>query len=327
LEFHCQLALTRRPFPVSFRATIVGGTWTGSSISGDGWIRWLAIPGGWLMDQMFVRGNPGEGTADLITRFTTDYFGWLEYSISCSNGFSGSLVVERTPEIPYDFFETRDIPVPDSGELHCDVVISPTTAPEPGDQPFVDVPETSPFFADIEWMVERGITTGWPVEDGQAEFRPGANITREAMAAFLYRAAGRPDFTPPVVPTFADVSTGSPFYKEVEWLATQGITDGWTVDGVREFRPGANITREAMAAFLYRAAGEPDFTPPATPSFVDVPSSSPFYKQVEWMAATGISTGWNEPTGREFRPAAFITREATAAFLHRASVIGGGIWG
>ena len=95
------------------------------------------------------------------------------------------------------------------------------------------------------------------------------------------------------------------------------------MDGIRLFRPANSITREAMAAFLYRAAGEPRFTPPETPSFVDVTSSSPFFKQVEWMANTQVSIGWPDGT---FRPGINITREATAAFLHRASIVGGGIW-
>ena len=110
-------------------------------------------------------------------------------------------------------------------------------------------------------------------------------------------------------------------------MAAMGISGGWTVDGGREFRPGNPITREAMAAFLYVFSGSPEFTPPATPSFVDVPVTSPFFKQVEWMAATGISTGWEVGGTREFRPGASITREATAAFLYRASNLGGGLWG
>ena len=196
--------------------------------------------------------------------------------------------------------------------------VAPAASPN-----FADVGADSPFISQIGWMVAQGITTGWTMSDGTVEFRPGDPITREAMAAFLYRAAGSPAYSAPVASTFSDVTNASSFRREVEWLATQGITSGWTVDGVREFRPGNSITREAMASFLYIFAGSPAFAAPSSPSFVDVPTSSPFFKQVEWMAANGITSGWADGTFKSSNP---ITREATAAFLNRASLLGGGLW-
>ena len=49
--------------------------------------------------------------------------------------------------------------------------------------------------------------------------------------------------------TAKDVPANSQFYKEIAWLAEQGITKGWD-DGT--YRPGEPIHRDAMAAFLYR---------------------------------------------------------------------------
>jgi hypothetical protein len=69
------------------------------------------------------------------------------------------------------------------------------------------------------------------------------------MAAFLYRFEGEPAFTPPIFPSFPDVPTSHPFYKEIEWLVAAGITTGFP-DG--NFRPGAEVSRQAMAAFLHR---------------------------------------------------------------------------
>ena len=131
------------------------------------------------------------------------------------------------------------------------------------------------------------------------------------MAAFLYRFAGQPPFTPPATPSFTDVPVGSPFYAEVEWLVSRGVTTGWP-DGT--FRPTATVERQAMAAFLYRHAGEPDFTPPATPTFSDVATGAPFFTEIEWLADTGITTGWPDGT---FRPGTTVERQAMAAFLMR----------
>ena len=176
-------------------------------------------------------------------------------------------------------------------------------------QQFTDVPPSSPFYAEITWMAEAGISTGYP----NGTFRPGASVTRQAMAAFMYRFAGSPAFTPPVTSPFSDVATSSPFYAEVTWMADVGISTGYP-NGT--FRPAASVTRQAMAAFMYRFAGSPAFTPPVTSPFSDVPTSSPFYAEVTWMADAGISTGY--PNGT-FRPAANVTRQAMAAFMYRLS--------
>ncbi len=177
----------------------------------------------------------------------------------------------------------------------------------PPEQEFTDVPTDHPFFAEISWLVAEGITTGYP--DGT--FKPDRRVNRQAMAAFLYRLAGEPAFTPPGAPSFSDVGASHPFFTEIEWLASTGITGGFP-DGT--FRPGGEVSRQAMAAFLYRFAGEPAFTPPGTPTFPDVAASHPFFTEIEWLASTAITGGF--PDGG-FKPSRGVTRQAMAAFLYR----------
>lgn len=172
---------------------------------------------------------------------------------------------------------------------------------------FSDVPVAHPFFVEIEWMVAEGITTGYA--DGT--FRPSWIISRQAMAAFLHRLAGRPAFTPPATPTFTDVGPTHPFRTEIEWAAAQGITTGYP-DGT--FRPVQPISRQAMAALLHRLAGRPAFTPPATPTFPDVGTTHPFRTEIEWSVAHGVATGYADGT---FKPGVSISRQASAAFLFR----------
>ena len=97
-------------------------------------------------------------------------------------------------------------------------------------------------------MADANISTGYP--DGT--FHPTANVSRQAMAAFMYRFAGEPPFTPPVTSPFSDVPTSSPFYTEITWMADSTISTGYP-DGT--FHPTANVTRQAMAAFMYRLDG------------------------------------------------------------------------
>ena len=123
----------------------------------------------------------------------------------------------------------------------------------------------------------------------------------------------------PVVSPFVDVPTENQFFTEIAWLAGQGISTGWAGENGQEYRPLAPVARDAMAAFLYRLAGSPDYTPPTTSPFVDVPTSNQFYKQIAWLASEGISTGWAVGTSgaKEFRPLSTVNRDAMAAFLYR----------
>lgn len=184
---------------------------------------------------------------------------------------------------------------------------------------FDDVRLTHPFAADILWLADRGITTGFP----DATFRPTLAVSRGAMAAFLYRVSASPAFTAPATPTFVDVPASHQFFREIEWLASVGVTTGTTrADGTVTFEAGASVSRQAMAAFLYRLAGSPAFTAPATPTFTDVPSASPFFVAVEWLAAKGISTGTTQADGTlVFEPRQPVSRGAMAAFLHRFDLL------
>jgi len=186
---------------------------------------------------------------------------------------------------------------------------------------FLDVLPGASFFADIQWLAGRGITRGSVQSDGSVFFDPAGPVRREAMAAFLYRFAGSPAFTPPATSPFVDVATSDTFYKEIAWLAGQGISTGTPMgDGTFQFRPAESVSREAMAAFLYRFKGKPAFTPPVTSPFVDVAPGGSFYKEISWLAANHISTGTDLGDGTfAFRPTESVSREAMAAFLHRTN--------
>lgn len=153
---------------------------------------------------------------------------------------------------------------------------------------FIDVPTSHPFFSHIEWASSEGIATGWTV-DGQREFRPsdpvdhaalagflkhfvrpsakgraeaptleataadGAEaVDRSAFAALVHELAGAPVVDLPTVPRFGDVALDHEHAAAIEWLATSGITAGWSVPGGMEFRPETPLTREAAVVFLHR---------------------------------------------------------------------------
>ena len=172
---------------------------------------------------------------------------------------------------------------------------------------FTDVSASSQYEPYICWLASTGVTTG----TSPTTYSPENSVTREQMAAFLYRLAGSPKFTPPKTPTFTDVPASSSYFLYVEWLAHTGITTGTSPT---TFSPDSSVTREQMAAFLDRLVGSPKFTPPKTPTFTDVPASSSYFPQIEWLRNTGITTGTSPTT---YSPKNSVTREQMAVFMQR----------
>ena len=235
---------------------------------------------------------------------------------TCTTGGANfCMVTGLTNLATYTFTVTATNVVGTSPPSAPSAAVTPLAVDEcvpPANGPFTDVERTHPFCGDIQWLALRDVTGGYA--DGS--FRPLLPVSRQGMAAFLYRFAGQPAFTPPATPTFSDVGPTDGFYKEIEWLATTGITGGC---GGTSFCPTAPVSRQSMAAFLYRFAGEPAFTAPATASFTDVPTTSLFFAQVEWLATTGITTGFPDGT---FKPLDVVSRQSMAAFLHRYDATG-----
>ncbi|WP_430869269.1 S-layer homology domain-containing protein [Demequina aurantiaca] len=194
--------------------------------------------------------------------------------------------------------------------------IASSAVPEPSfvvDPPpaFGDVAWDAKFYSEIMWLADQQITTGY--SDGK--FHPTESVSREAFAAFLYRLEGKPSVTLPSRAPFSDVKNSDQFYTEIVWLSKRGITTGWP-DGT--FRPKEKITREAIAAFLYRFEGKPSHSAPNRSPFKDMTTRSKFFKEVTWLAKSGITTGYANGT---FRPKIEVSREAIAAFLYRGNTL------
>lgn len=174
---------------------------------------------------------------------------------------------------------------------------------------FVDVPDNLIFAHEINTLADLGVIRGWP----DRTFRPQISVWRDAVIAYMYRIAKEPSYTAPRTSPFLDVDRSQPFYKEICWAHSTGLTTGWKVRGGWEFRPYQPILRDAMAAFLFRASGE-SLSGVKFGGFKDVNSSLVFEKEIKWMGSTGISRGWDDGTYRPFNQ---TTRAELAAFLYR----------
>ena len=176
---------------------------------------------------------------------------------------------------------------------------------------FTDTTADTPHMEDIQWLAQSGISKGFP--DGT--FRPYASMARCDMAAFLYRLAGEPAFEPTAEDkaAFPDVTDKTDHAKEIWWMASQGIAKGFP-DGT--FKPYGTIVRQDMAAFLHRMSDVTEGNGAAV-DFSDVNDTTPHAEDIAWMAKTGVSEGWKNDNGVEFRGMADVARCDMAAFLHR----------
>ncbi|RIJ68773.1 hypothetical protein D1871_22655 [Nakamurella silvestris] len=174
---------------------------------------------------------------------------------------------------------------------------------------FSDTPPTAKFFDEIMWLATSGITTG--NEDGS--FAPAAGISRQAMAAFLYRLENNGGAAPQCQSApFVDVPVTNQFCGEIAWLKTKNITTG--VGGGR-FQPAAGVERQAMAAFLYRLENNGGTAPQCTSApFADVAANHPFCGEIAWLRTQNITTGYD---GNLYKPGAPVDRQGMAAFLYR----------
>jgi hypothetical protein len=142
-------------------------------------------------------------------------------------------------------------------------------------------------------------------------------IAAAALSAVVMSVGVYPATSLGAASSFSDVPVGHPFATEIEWLAGTGVARGYA-DG--SFDPGGVVSRQAVAAFLFRFAGEPDVPLPSSPTFSDVPLGHPFQAAVEMLAISGMSRGYADGT---FHPVESVTRQSAAAFLGR---LDGGEW-
>ena len=183
---------------------------------------------------------------------------------------------------------------------------------QPGDpevcdvEDFSDNPEGSQFYGAVRWMQCAEITSGYV--DGT--YKKHRDITRGESIAFLYRYI-KPEHTAPATSPFSDLSTRFTHYEAITWAAQAGVTTGY-LDGT--FRPKRDVSRGEFASFMYRAAGEPEYTAPAESPYRDILPGAAHYKAISWLHDQGIVEGYGDGT---FRPGTDISRGEVAVIMER----------
>ncbi|MGN0183003.1 MAG: S-layer homology domain-containing protein, partial [Candidatus Ornithomonoglobus sp.] len=192
----------------------------------------------------------------------------------------------------------------------------PTAAPSETAAPsdnnwFADVSETAWYYNSVKYAFENGLMVG--VSD--TEFAPEYDITRAMFVTVLYRIENEPDISNEILGyPFADVDADSWYGDAVYWARLNGIVEGYSDD---EFAPEQNITREQMAAIIYRYAQFKEYNTEANGilNYADNADISDYARDaVIWNLDNGIMSGNDDNT---FAPKSNTTRAQAAAVFER----------
>ena len=174
-----------------------------------------------------------------------------------------------------------------------------------GALPFADVTEGAWYYDAVSYVCANGLMDGVSA----SEFAPEANMTRAMLVTILWRLEGEPVVN--YLMPFADVDGGAWYAEAVRWAASEGIVEGVSAS---EFAPDAEITREQLAAILWRYAGEPA-TAANLAAYTDAESVSEWATDAMlWATQNGIITG---TTAATLAPQGAATRAQCAAMLMR----------
>lgn len=183
-----------------------------------------------------------------------------------------------------------------------------TEAPVSG-LPFGDVKSADWFYNDVKYVYEKGMMAGTAAD----VFAPNATTTRAMIVTILYRLEGSPAVTG--TSAFVDVPVGQWYTDAVNWAAANQIVKGTSAT---TFAPNDSITREQMAAILYRYAQYKgyDVTKKADLSgYSDNGQVSAYAKDaLAWANAAKLINGVTNTT---LAPQGNATRAQVSAILHR----------
>lgn len=179
---------------------------------------------------------------------------------------------------------------------------------------FTDVSGSFKWAANsVDFMYGNGLVNGISTKNPNV-FGPGQNMTRAMLVTILYRAAGEPSVAG-ITNKFTDNKQNQYYYEPVLWASSKGIVNGATAT---TFDPDGKITREQIAAILYRYAGSPAASSSALNGFADQSAVSSYaVTAMQWAVGNGIITGVSTNGRTTLSAKNNATRAQVSVMLHR----------
>ena len=178
--------------------------------------------------------------------------------------------------------------------------------------PFTDVRESDWYCDSVRYVYGQGLMNGVTAD----RFGPDEPATRGMIVTILHRMEGSPEAP---APAFPDVRADFYYAQPITWAASRGIVTGYE-DGT--FGPEDNITREQLAAILYRYArykGWDTAASAALDRFPDVGKISPYaVEPFAWAVGEGLIAGM---ANGQLSPGGTATRAEIATILMRLEAL------
>ena len=179
---------------------------------------------------------------------------------------------------------------------------------QPADLPFGDIASSAWYAEAVRYVYENGMMNG----TSASTFSPNATTNRAMIVTILYRLENEPAAS---ASGFTDVAVGSYYADAVAWAAANGV-----INGVSEtsFAPNAPVTREQLAAILYRYAQLKGYDVTASGSlngYADASQTSSYaVAAMQWANAEGLISGISSTV---LDPQGSATRAQVATILMR----------
>lgn len=179
---------------------------------------------------------------------------------------------------------------------------------------FGDLTAAAWYHDGVHYCLENGLMRG--VSGGK--FLPDGSTTRAQLVTILWRLEGSPKTTGAV--RFGDTAGGAWYTEAVRWAAGCGVVKGYD-NGC--FGPNDAVTREQMAAILYRYAQHKGYDVSAGEdtnilSFDDALTVSEYaIPAMQWACGSGMVNGIAQKGGMLLAPRDTTTRAQTATLLTR----------
>lgn len=178
--------------------------------------------------------------------------------------------------------------------------------------PFRDVSKRDWYYDDVVYVYRKGYM------DGMSSTRFGGelNTTRGQIVTILWRLTGEPRATK--INPFTDVSSSQYYYDAISWAYDAGVVDGFDA---RTFKPDQNVTREQLAAILYRYAKYMNLSTSGSAYLAKYKDADKIanwaYDAMAWANYRGLING---TSATRIDPKGYATRAQIAAILHRFAV-------
>lgn len=257
------------------------------------------------IDNGSVRVSPSRAErGDTVTITVDPDEGYELDTLTVTDSNGNRITTEKESDTRYTFEMPR-------GRVSIDaafIAIEEEPAPQPSGEPFTDVSNRDWFYDAVEYVYETGMMNG----ASSNLFEPNGITTRAMIVTILHRLEGEPSVS---ASHFTDVASNMYYADAVGWAQKNGIVNGTSTTA---FSPNDPITREQMAAILYRYAQFKGYDISAVANlsvYRDVSQISSYaLPAMQWANAEGLITG---DTSVTINPLGGATRAEAATILMR----------